>query len=45
MCHWEIGQEDFLLLAGVGLLIAEGEERPLRLCQLVRCFSTTRHGP
>ena len=30
MYHWEANQEDFLVLAGEALLIAEGEERPLR---------------
>src|ERR1700751_2649292 len=27
--HWETEQEDFLVLAGEGLLIVEGQERPL----------------
>ena len=30
MYHWEADQEDFLILAGEGLLIVEGHERPLR---------------
>ena len=30
MYHWEADQEDFLVLSGEGLLIVEGEERPLR---------------
>jgi uncharacterized cupin superfamily protein len=30
MYHWEADQEDFLVLSGEALLIAEGEERPLR---------------
>jgi uncharacterized cupin superfamily protein len=30
MYHWEVDQEDFLVLAGEALLIVEGEERPLR---------------
>ena len=28
--HWEADQEDFLVVSGEALLIAEGEERPLR---------------
>ena len=30
MYHWETEQEDFLVLAGNGILIVEGQERPLR---------------
>ena len=30
MYHWEADQEDFLVVSGEALLIAEGEERPLR---------------
>jgi uncharacterized cupin superfamily protein len=30
MYHWEADQEDYLVLDGEALLIAEGEERPLR---------------
>ena len=30
MYHWEVDQEDFLVLAGEALLVIEGEERPLR---------------
>jgi uncharacterized cupin superfamily protein len=37
MYHWEADQEDFLVLQGEGLLIAEGEERPLRQWDFVHC--------
>jgi uncharacterized cupin superfamily protein len=30
MYHWEADQEDYLVLEGEALLIADGEERPLR---------------
>jgi uncharacterized cupin superfamily protein len=30
MYHWEADQEDFLVLSGEGLLLVEGQERPLR---------------
>jgi uncharacterized cupin superfamily protein len=38
MYHWESDQEDFLVLAGAGTLVIEGEERPLRQWDFV-------HGP
>jgi uncharacterized cupin superfamily protein len=41
--HWEADQEDFLVLAGEPLLIAEGEERPLRKWDLVHCPAGTNH--
>jgi uncharacterized cupin superfamily protein len=41
--HWETEQEDFLVLAGEGLLIVEGEERPLRQWDLVHCPPGTNH--
>jgi uncharacterized cupin superfamily protein len=41
--HWETEQEDFLVLAGEGLLIVEGEERPLRQWDFVHCPPETRH--
>ena len=37
MYHWEADQEDFLVLSGDALLIAEGEERPLRQWDFVHC--------
>ena len=41
--HWETEQEDFLVLAGEGILIVEGEERPLRQWDFVHCPPETRH--
>ncbi len=43
MYHWEADQEDFLVVAGEGLLIVEGEERPLRQWDLVHCPPDTKH--
>lgn len=43
MYHWEADQEDFLVLSGDGLLIVEGEERPLRQWDLVHCPAGTKH--
>jgi uncharacterized cupin superfamily protein len=43
MYHWEDDQEDFLLLAGEALLIAEGQERSLRRWDLVHCPARTQH--
>jgi uncharacterized cupin superfamily protein len=43
MYHWEADQEDFLVLAGEGLLIVEGEERPLRQWDFVHCPAGTKH--
>ncbi len=43
MYHWEADQEDFLVLAGEGLLIVEGVERPLRQWDLVHCPAGTKH--
>jgi mannose-6-phosphate isomerase-like protein (cupin superfamily) len=40
---WETEQEDFLVLAGAGILIVEGEERPLRQWDFVHCPPETRH--
>jgi uncharacterized cupin superfamily protein len=41
--HWETEQEDFLVLAGEGLLIVEGQERPLKQWDFVHCPPRTRH--
>ena len=41
--HWETEQEDFLVLAGEGILIVEGEERPLRQWDFVHCPPGTSH--
>jgi uncharacterized cupin superfamily protein len=43
MYHWEADQEDFLVLAGEGLLLVEGEERPLRPWDFVHCPPGTQH--
>src|SRR5438876_11654840 len=43
MYHWEVDQEDFLVLAGEALLIVEGEERPLRVWDFVHCPAGTKH--
>ena len=43
MYHGENAQEDFLVLAGEGVLIVEGEERPLRAWDLVHCPAWTKH--
>ncbi len=43
MYHWEADQEDFLVLSGEGLLIIEGEERPLRQWDFVHCPAGTKH--
>jgi uncharacterized cupin superfamily protein len=43
MYHWEVDQEDFLVLAGDALLIAEGEERPLRQWDFVHCPARMNH--
>ena len=41
--HWETEQEDFLVLAGEGLLIVEGQERPVRQGDFVHCPPETKH--
>jgi mannose-6-phosphate isomerase-like protein (cupin superfamily) len=41
--HWETEQEDFLVLAGEGLLIVEGQERPLKQWDFVHCPPETVH--
>jgi hypothetical protein len=43
MYHWESNQEDFLLLAGNGLLLVERQERRLRKWDLVHCPPQTKH--
>lgn len=43
MYHHEAGQEDFLVLRGSCVLIAEGEERPLGEWDLVHCPPRTPH--
>jgi uncharacterized cupin superfamily protein len=41
--HWETEAEDFLILAGEGVLIVEGEERPLKQWDFVHCPPETKH--
>jgi uncharacterized cupin superfamily protein len=41
--HLEANQEDFLVLSGEGLLLIEGEERPLRQWDFVHCPAGTEH--
>ncbi len=41
--HWETDQEDFLILSGEGLVIIEGEERPLKQWDFVHCPPGTNH--
>jgi uncharacterized cupin superfamily protein len=43
MYHWENDQEDFLVVKGEALLIAEGEERPLRQWDFVHCPPKMNH--
>ena len=43
MYHWEADQEDFLILSGEGLLLIEGEERPLRAWDFVHCPAGAKH--
>jgi uncharacterized cupin superfamily protein len=43
MYHGETGQEDFLVLYGEGVLLVEGEERPLKQWDFVHCPSMTKH--
>lgn len=41
--HWENDQEDFLVLAGEGVLIVEGQERHLKQWDFVHCPPGTKH--
>ncbi|HZQ82180.1 MAG TPA: cupin domain-containing protein [Gaiellaceae bacterium] len=41
--HWETEQEDFLVLAGEGVAIIEGEERRLAQWDFVHCPPETKH--
>jgi uncharacterized cupin superfamily protein len=43
MYHYENDQEDFLVVAGEALLIAEGEERPLRAWDFVHTPAGAKH--
>ena len=41
--HWETEAEAFLVLDGDGVLIVEGEERPVRRWDFVHCPPGTKH--
>jgi len=43
MYHWEVDQEDFLVVSGEVLLIVEGEERQLRQWDFFHSASRTKH--
>jgi uncharacterized cupin superfamily protein len=43
MYHWEADQEDYLVVHGAALLIAEGEERPLKQWDFVHCPPGMNH--
>ena len=43
MYHWEVDQEDFLVVSGEAVLIVEGEERRLRAWDFVHCPTLTKH--
>jgi len=43
MYHWEVDQEDFLVVSGEALLIVEGEERTLRPWDFFHCATLTKH--
>jgi uncharacterized cupin superfamily protein len=41
--HWETEQEDFLVLAGEGIAVIEGQERRLKQWDFVHCPPETKH--
>jgi len=43
MYHWETEQEDFIVLSGEAVLIAEGEERRIGQWDFVHCPPGTNH--
>ena len=43
MYHWEVDQEDFLVVSGEALLIVEGEERALHAWDFFHCATLTKH--
>ena len=43
MYHWESDQEGFLVLAGEGTLVIDGEERPLKQWDFVHCPPGAAH--
>jgi uncharacterized cupin superfamily protein len=43
MYHWEADQEDYLVVSGEAVLVAEGEERPLKQWDFVHCPPEMNH--
>ena len=43
MYHWEVDQEDFLVVSGEALLIVESQERTLRAWDFFHCPTLTKH--
>jgi uncharacterized cupin superfamily protein len=43
MYHWEVDQEDFLVVSGEAVLVVEGEERTLRAWDFLHCPTLTKH--
>ena len=43
MYHWEVDQEDFLVVSGEAVLVVEGEERALRAWDFLHCPTLTKH--
>jgi uncharacterized cupin superfamily protein len=43
MYHWEVDQEDFLILSGEALAIIDGQERRLARWDLLHCATGTAH--
>ena len=43
MYHWEVDQEDFLVVAGEALLVIDGQEWALRTWDLVHCPPRAEH--
>ena len=43
MYHWEVDQEDFLVVSGEAVLVVEGEERTLRAWDFFHCPTLTKH--
>lgn len=43
MYHWEVDQEDFLVLSGEALLVIQGEERTIGQWDFVHCPPGTNH--
>jgi uncharacterized cupin superfamily protein len=43
MYHWELDQEDFLVVFGEAVLVIEGDERRIRAWDFVHCPPRTKH--